>query len=126
MSAGRPYFGEVTLSKYVDQYSPRLFGFLTTAVPLAVTLAWITTKPETGGVVVKTVYYFNDAYLTNLANVRGEEQPAERLSFLWRSFAMDSAYQTGSGVQVVNAESWDVGRSGRCVSPDCPLWMLSP
>lgn len=123
---GRPYLGDVAFTKYIDPYTPKLFSYITAGTPLTVTLAWVTTHQATGGVVVKTVYYFNTAFLTGQAHVSDVEQPTERLSFTFKSVVMDSAYTGLSGGQMVNAESWDVGSGARCQSAKCPSWLLSP
>lgn len=121
--SGRPLFNEITITKYVDQYSPTLFNFLVSGTPLTLSLAWITTNQATGAVVVKTVYYFNGALLSGQAHARADEQPAENLTFVYTQLAMGSAFTAVNGGQLVTTGSWDVFSQRRCFTPECPNWI---
>lgn len=123
-AAGKVTPGEVTLSKYVDQYSPALFTHLAAGAPLTVTLAWVTTSQTTGSAVLKTVYHFNTVFLTGLSHAVDDERPLEKLRFAYGQLAMGFQYgNANNGGQAVSTGSWNVIGNRRCTAPECPAWI---
>lgn len=123
LAAGKANFGDVHLTKYVDQYSPNLFSYLVAGTPLTATLAWVTTSKSTGNVVVKMVCYFNGVILSGQSHTVDEEQPLEKVSFAYEQLAIGAAYSIASGAQAVTVGSWNAIQNRRCSSPDCPTWL---
>lgn len=104
-AAGKLNFDAITLTKYVDQYSPSLFSTLAAGTQLTAALAWVTTSQTTGEVVLKTVYYFNNVVLTGLSHTIDDQQPVEKVSFEYSQLAMGFAYNNFNGGQAVTMGS---------------------
>lgn len=123
-SVGKANFGDVTLSKYVDRYSPTLFTYLAAGTPLTVMLAWVTTSQTTGNAVLRTVYHLNTVLLTSQSHAMDDERPLEKLRFAYGQLAIGHQYSNANGGgQAVSTGSWSVIRNARCSPPDCPSWI---
>ncbi|KAK5741182.1 hypothetical protein LTR17_004122 [Elasticomyces elasticus] len=109
--AGKVNAGDLVVSKYIDQYTPVLFKYISTGKPLAVTIAQIR-SPVTGGndtvrpAMVLTMSYalVETQALATMANLK----PTERLVFRYSQLTMAYAPLGPSGNELaVTSFGWD-------------------